>query len=226
MTPPLLEIVGPAGAGKTTLAAMLCRQSDRIQPISSLKRSRYTPFYVGSAAAVAPVVAHSVWNGNWSGWQDTYWMVRLAASDSILSRELRRRSVIGLLDQGPIYTLARLMASPGIRRDKQLRLWWNRMLSYWAHRLHYVVWLDATADVLAGRVNARAKDHAFKGQPAEVALCLLEEHRQLYSETIELLSGYDALRILRYNTAQDSLETIAAGLAQLLNPGTKGNAKI
>lgn len=221
--PTLLEIVGPAGAGKTTLTAMLCRQSDRVQQISSLKRSRYAPLYLGSAAAVAPVVAHSLWNGNWSGWQDTYWMVRLAASQPVVSRELQRRSEIGIIDQGPIYTLARLWASPALQRDKQLSQWWNHTLSYWAHRLHYVVWLDAAADVLVDRVNARAKEHAFKGQLAQVALLRLEEHRRLYAETIQRLSCYASLRILYCNTAQESLEAIVRRMAHVLKLEMEGN---
>lgn len=226
VTPRLLEIVGPAGAGKTTLAAMLCRQSGRIQSISSLKRKRHAPYYLGSAAAVAPIMAHSIWSGAWSGWQATYWMVRLGASESVLSRELRGSTAIGLIDQGPIYTLARLSANPELQRDRQLRAWWNRSLSYWAHRLHCVVWLDAAAEVLADRVDARAKAHAFKGQPREIALCRLEEHRRLYSETMELLSSCAAPRILHYDTAQDSLETIAAGLLQLLNLTTENYEQI
>jgi len=220
--PLVVEIVGPAGTGKTTLLRALSQYNKNIQAVFHLRRIKYIPFYAGNALLLLPVFLRQ-WNeGRGFTWREINWMIRLKASHHILKRRALGDGPIIILDQGPVYTLTRLSEHrPERAKGHCFDNWCKSMLQEWAATLDMVIWLDAPDKVLMERIHTRDKWHLVKDNSEQEAYKFLANSRTLIEQAIAKLATKGGLNVMRFDTDRASLDQIVDNVRIALDVETK-----
>jgi len=205
MTSQIVEIVGPAGAGKSTLYQALADDGRFIRPenFPDVRRPSNAPFFLKHGLPLLPRVGLIQR-------RPFAWLAILRGWPELLKRQRQDGQII-LLDQGPVYLLTETheFGPPSLRCPNVDGLWQD-LFKRWAGALDTVIWLDAPDEVLLERIRSREKEHVVKHESREATLSFLAAYRKAYSWTISHL--LPELHILRFNTAQKSAEEIASRL--------------
>lgn len=217
--PPLVvEIVGPAGAGKTTILSALSQHNENIRPIYGFRRKSYVPFYASHAFLLLPFFLRQGRMGRWHTWRDMNRMIRLKAIHQILERMIVKEGLISILDQGPIYTLT-ILAGYGSENTKSQCFvnWWEKTLKEWTATLDLIIWLDAPDEVLLERIHARDKQHLVKEKSDQEAIEFLMQCRTLYKQIIGKLAADGGPKVLCYDTSQCPSAQIVENILDAFN---------
>jgi hypothetical protein len=153
----VVELVGPAGAGKTTLAQNVQRADSSVHVGLSLWGLPRTRLVRGAIALVPTIVVAAVRKRRLR-WREIAHMIRLDALRRVLRREKRRHRTI-LLDEGPVFGISWLDLAFATRGAQAPATWRRRALARWSALLDSVIFLDARDRTLAGRIRTRAKQH-------------------------------------------------------------------
>jgi hypothetical protein len=114
--PLVVEVIGPAGSGKTTLATALCRRPEITAGIE-LSRASHVPHLIHHTLLLLPVFLLVRGDGGWLTRKEMRSMTYLRAWPRQLTRTPAERAVT-ILDHGPVFRLARLRAfGPRITRS-------------------------------------------------------------------------------------------------------------
>jgi shikimate kinase len=203
--PRLVELAGPAGAGKSTVFRALLARDETIEGRPSLRKREYAGVLASEIVAVLrTLLRQRAYLGRITPEQ-----VRMMAYLQALPRVLERvdsgdgRTIA--LDQGPIYFLTR-----GSLTNERLATWRKRVGQTWAPLLDVVVWLDAPDALLVERINSRDKRHRLKGSPERTALEVLAKSRAVYERALrELEVPRRGPVVLRFDTSLRSADEIA-----------------
>jgi hypothetical protein len=213
----LVELVGPAGSGKSTVYGMLRAGDPAIEGRPTLRHREYAGIAAASVVgAFATLVRRRAF-----GWETPLEQVRmmayLRAMPRILTGPTGPAAIV--FDQGPLFFLTR----PSLMHER-LATWRSRMFDTWAPLLDLVVFLDAPDALLRERINTREKWHALKGSDGRSALEVLRTSRQVYERALgELAARPVAPAIVRLDTSTRSPDEIAnAILAELAEDGGSG----
>jgi thymidylate kinase len=211
----IIEIVGPAGAGKTTLYQALGCYTDRIslENFPDVHKWSDAPFYI------------------WNGIQLIWKLVRVPRSNSrqLTRREfawmsilhgwsalLRKQSNLGngaiILDQGPVYLLAEMrLFGPEYLRQKAAKKLWQDFYERWSGTLQMVVYLDAADDVLLDRIRNRPQELVVKNQPAQAVSEYLNRYRREYELILSTMASQKAgLKILQIDTGRQQTQNLVS----------------
>jgi hypothetical protein len=213
-----IEIVGVAGAGKSTLTRTLCAQYPACTVADSLhtRVPAHWPYVVHSMPRVLPHVARSAWNRPALSWDEVKFVIYVSEWGRFLRDRPEDRSGVTILDQGPIFALARLLwGKKPVTAGKPFETWLGRMVERWSVELDAIVWLVAADETLLERINDREQRHEAKGKPVPEGLELIELHREAYGRLFELVSGLGRPRVLRFDTSTMRPAEIAGELADL-----------
>ncbi len=185
MTRRVIELVGPAGAGKTTLVnELLVLDTNTVVGVSAGRLG-----LVAGMAAAAPAVAAArlAAPGRWWTGAELRNLAYLHAWRAPLTHG---RTGTVLLDHGPVFRLAYLAASgPPMTNTPAFRRWWGRTSRSWARVLDTVVWLDAPDDVLIHRIDARERAHQVRGASHDDAAAFLARYRAAYRNALDILAS-------------------------------------
>lgn len=156
----IVELVGPAGAGKTTLARGVSAVDSTVRSGLSLwglpKRR-----LVRSAIALLPTILGAGLDRSPLRAGEIAQMIRLGALRHVVEAEASKHRVI-ILDEGPVFALSWLDMFFARNGDQVPAAWRRRVIEDWAKLLDVVVFIDATDITLANRIRTRDKPHMVK----------------------------------------------------------------
>jgi thymidylate kinase len=207
----IVEIAGPAGAGKSSLLLALRRRDRTIVALSSFRGPiGYLPIWIGTAIWKLPGLLREGRIVPGLGGKELRLMVHLMSMHHLLERACSPKRPIAVLDQGPLYMLTRLWCC-GLEtaEGRTIVTWWHEMLRSWAARLQLVVWLDAPTPVLMERIRRRAKWHLIKHESDEHATRFLATVRMGYERVMARVADDGGPKVLRFDTEARSLDEIA-----------------
>lgn len=208
-----VEIIGPAGAGKSTLAKALAACSDHIvmRDPPYYRRITSIPFFTINTLLLLPLILH-LWlsDPGYPSLYDVAQMVILRGWARTLRRGQPGTQAVGILDEGPIHMLAFLwlFGPPSLRAVQR---WWSEMYERWARALDMVIWLDAPNSVLVERIRARNEWNSVKWRSDPDAARFLDEYRTVYEDVVTALAARGRnLRVIRLDTSQESRDKVCA----------------
>ncbi len=203
----VVEIVGPAGAGKSTLyQALRGRNNLRLDNFPDVRRLANLPFFL--------------WNGAWVigslrglgglSRRELAWMSILRGWPALLQKTDSRVTV---LDQGPVYLLTELREfGPASLRTSATDALWRDLSARWSQTLNLIVWLDADDADLLERIRTRKKAHIVKDASAEETLSFLNRYRAAYGRVMADLR----VPVLRFDSSCMTTTQIAENLLREL----------
>lgn len=216
----VVELVGLAGAGKTTLSKALIQQDERIQISGDLKLRKvgHLSVFLKQFPFVLPLLLSRGPASRMFTWDEIKSLVYLRAWPDVLRRanamHAQHAQVI-LLDQGPIFKLATLHAfGPEKLKARDSELWWQRMFEKWAGTLDLAIWLNAPADILVKRINTRQKRHKIKGQNDREAHQFLAQYQASYEHALNQLAAQRRTTVACVDTSQKKIDQVVEEVLQ------------
>lgn len=210
-TPLIVEIVGLAGAGKTTLSRLMSQQKGRILigPELELRKINHIPIFAAQAPSLLPVLFQSCPTSRWFTWDEIKAMAYLNGWPRVLDQQATNQNVTILLDHGPIFKLATLNAFGPERLKKQsAEKWWKNMFEQWANTLDMIVWLDAPDTILRDRINKRVQKHIVKGKTQQETERFLATYRKSYEQILAALKSYSGPTFHQFDTSSNPIENV------------------
>jgi hypothetical protein len=207
--PVLVELVGPAGAGKTAVLQALRRQSAGIQAGLRIDRVRSFPVITWQVISIGSAGLGLVWRAGRSWRSCLQHLLRLRTLRTLLEPHRIRGDRAVVLDEGPVFSLCRLLLFQHHRDDPRPKELVQEVAG-WAGRMDLLVWLDAPNPVLARRIRDRLKGHEVKeGSAAEIDR-FLNRFRDAYREIMTRLVSGGHPAVLEFRTEASAPEQIAA----------------
>ncbi len=211
--PRIVEIVGPAGVGKTTISKRLNCDGEHIQlghfPDVRKKADALFFFYYG--LGLAPFLfrlypSSSVWLNR----REFAWLTILSGWPHRLQLEKRKSNKVIVLDQGPVYLLAETNElGPECLKSSKAERFWKGIYRRWAATLDIVIWLDTDNSLLFERIQTRAKGHAVKNEPTPTAYKFLESYRAAYEHILgRLKANPGGPRIIHFDTGRNQPDEV------------------
>lgn len=181
----LVELVGPAGAGKSTLSRVLPACDARFtvsRGVWFLPRR----WLLLAMLAIVPTMLLALLGGRPLRGAELAQMIRLDALRRAMARERRRtgRDAVIVLDEGPVFALAWLDLNYRRNGDPGWASWRRRMIGAWGGGLDAVVRLDADDTILARRIKERVKSHKVKDRRVEEIAAFTRTFRSAYDRVV------------------------------------------
>ena len=220
----LMELVGPAGAGKSLLADRLRVRGDVVRA-SVWNLPRVLIFE--SALRSLPVLVRMCVATRAFPRAELEQVVRLNALRLFVRRRVGGARLV-VLDEGPVFALSwlRVFGHPRIQNGR-LNPWWRRTLADWAGVLDRVVMLDAPEPVLVSRIRGRQKPHdIFRQMTDAQILDLIARYRTAFDGVLAALTAGGRPELLTLAAADGSTEQLGdAALAPLAPPPAAATAE-
>ena len=218
----LMELVGPAGAGKSLLADRLrargLEDGDVVRAsVWNLPRA----LIFESTLRSLPVLLRVCYETHAFPRAELEQIVRLNALRLFVRRGVGRARLV-VLDEGPVFALSwlRVFGHPRIQNGR-LEPWWRRTLEDWAGVLDRVVLLDAPEPVLVSRIRGRQKPHdTFRHMTDAQILDLIARYRTAFDGVLGALTAGGRPQVLTLAAADGSTERLGDAVVALLEPPT------
>ncbi len=161
----------------------------------------HLPLLARSAPTLLPMLVRQPLRNHKLPWVEVKLMIYLNEWSRFLERS-RQREGATILDQGPVYSLARLdTLDLPLTETRRFADWNARVTTLWSARLDVIVTLDARDDVLQQRIDSRDQAHATKGASRETTRSFLAEYRRSYERTLGRMAGPGSPTVLSFDTS-------------------------
>lgn len=203
----VVEIIGPAGAGKTSLYVSLGEYPGQIllSNFPDVHKITAAPFFVRYGVQLLPSLARYSQPGSRPfSRREFAWMSIMVGWPTLLQKQVRTCPQVIVLDQGPVYLLAEMREfGPDFIRAPQAGKFWQEVFTRWARTLDMIVWLDAEDAVLLDRIRTREQDLLVKAETDEKMIEYLNCYRRIFETTVSsLLVHNPRLQVLRFDTGK------------------------
>lgn len=208
--PLILEIVGVAGAGKSTLYKLLRERNPKITKPEPPFKLKYTRYMIYTYLYWYPIYVKKYAKDRWFNWTEIRNMGYLETWQPYLRKQAIEKDLIMILDPGSIYWLTQLKGfGPAITKDERYLAWWEKMKTRWLNSLDIVIWLDAPSDLLFERVLTRGEWHESMSMGKEDVLSSFTRYREGYSQLYNQILQVRKNHIYHFRTDQISSQEIA-----------------
>lgn len=198
----VVELIGPPGAGKTTLRRGMLALEPRSLTIRIDRRRDLAVVAEAALGLLLPVVAGVARRHPVPSWRDAVQLTRLRALWPAVARAVDSGAPLVLLDEGPVYALAKLEAYAHVADEAGFfGARWRSALARWREALDVVVWLDAPDELLVHRIRDRAKAHPVKVAGTLEAAHFISRYRAAYDVVAARLCTAGGPRLLRIDTS-------------------------
>jgi thymidylate kinase len=217
----VVELVGPAGAGKTTLAQGVSAVDRTVRSglsLWGLPRRRL----MQSAISLLPTIVSAGLHRSRLRAGEIAQMIRLGALRHVVEDEVARHRVI-ILDEGPVFALSWLEVFFSRNGDRVPASWRRRVVADWATLLDVVVFIDASDLTLAKRIREREKPHMVKHLPDDEIFGFSAGFRRAFERAIGELSQAGHVVVDTLSTEADPLDENTARLLSRLTKRGNGH---
>ena len=209
----IVEIIGPAGAGKTTLYQALDRypESVRLENFPDVRKIGDAPFFVSHGIQlIPPLLSLYRPDSRQLTRREFAWMAILHGWSALLRRQAQDGRQAIVLDQGSVYLLAEMrLSGPGYLQQESAVSFWQAFYSCWSATLDMILWLDASDEILLDRIRNRRQELIVKDQPASVVYKYLDRYRTEYEFILSHLTAKNAcLKVLKFDTGRQQPQDI------------------
>ena len=161
--PWLVELVGPAGAGKSTISDAIPLADPTARDISLYGLPKR--YLLLSGLALLPTLCAAALSRHRLTRAEIAYMIRLGALLRTVRDAVRHGYRLILIDEGPIFALSWFEVNASRHGERWWESWRNRVVSAWGAMLDGIVRVDAPDTVLANRIRTRPKPHPVKFLP-------------------------------------------------------------
>jgi len=204
--PLVVELVGPAGVGKTTLLQMLSQRDKTIKANFNISKNRYAR---GTLPLLSTLVSlHQPYKGLL--WKEMKRILYLQVLRQMLRQELTKNHSAIVLDEGPVYMLSRMrVLNPNVLGSLSFKKWWHAAIKEWASTLDVIIWLDAQDSTLIRRIRTRNQPYPISDMSDSSARKFIALYRSAFQCVIAELTIPSGPAVFRFITDQDTTEQIA-----------------
>jgi hypothetical protein len=217
----VVECVGPAGAGKTSLINTLRQRDPTLRAPIRISHPRYCAPAALQAMCLMPVLIRDLSRASAYAWSDTRYLLELNTLRGAVESACRREARPLLLDEGPVYVLARGIAFRSPSKNIALDAAWTRGIRRWGRILDVIIWLDAPDDVLADRIRSRRKAHRVKDIADAELRAFLEKYRRAYEWVIDQFAAAERTRLFKFDTSELAIEHLADAATTVIEGATR-----
>jgi hypothetical protein len=219
----IVELVGPAGAGKTTLARGVSAVDSSVRSglsLWGLPRRRL----LRSAITLLPTILGAGLNRSRLRAGEITQMIRLGALRQVVEDESAQHRVI-ILDEGPVFALSWLEVFFARNGDRVPAAWRQSVIADWAKLLDVVVFIDAADITLANRIRTRDKPHMVKDLSDAEIFGFSAGFRRAFEHAIAELThaGEGHVVVDTLSTETGPLDDTTARLLARLKPRRNGH---
>jgi energy-coupling factor transporter ATP-binding protein EcfA2 len=208
----LMELAGPAGVGKSTLARTLMGRLDGTS--GTIWGLPVLPL-LGNGLRLMPTFSELWLQSGSPLWDETRHIVRLRTLRRALERS--QGSELVIFDEGPLFALTWLRGfGHEVLRRQEADGWWQSAIRDWASTLDAVVVLDAPDSLLAHRIRTRPHPHEVKDLPDPEIADWMARFRRALDWVLTEMGRHGGPRVVRLS-ADKPAEWIAEQLAQELS---------
>jgi hypothetical protein len=201
----VVEIIGPAGAGKTSLYSALGGFPGQIllSNFPDVHKLADAPFFLRYGLQLLPsLVRYSRPDSRQFSRREFAWMSIMVGWPNLLQKQSRGCTQVIVLDQGPVYLLAEMREfGPDYIRSQKAESFWAGLFKRWAETLDLIIWLDAPDTALLDRIRAREQEHIVKAETASKMIEYLNEYRRMFEATVSALGVHNPhLQVLKVDS--------------------------
>ncbi len=198
----VVEIIGPAGSGKTSVARKLAGDSNSLMTSVSWHDNKSGLFKVVFrrgfqilSMAVNKIPVETIKE-----------IIGLETELDILKKHKKNhvlpcRNVV--LEIGPVFKVAKILMEGKVKHPELVK----RMCNKIADIVDLLVWIDAPNDILQLRINSREKQHMMKDQASDSIYEFLENYRKAFSSVISESGG--GFPVVRFDSSKLTVDELS-----------------